>query len=107
MGWHKPTPSVTCRGTRQAGLIRSQTQRAIASLDNTAMALESTTAGQKQKQQNGTLIESFLWLALDNDLLVTRGSIGSQGLRFEPASQEEVPGGGQEGGSRVCLYLVA
>lgn len=39
MGWHKPTPSVTCRWTCQAGLIRSETQRAIASLDNTAIAL--------------------------------------------------------------------
>lgn len=39
MGWHKPTPSVTCRWTCQAGLIRSETQRAIASLDNTTIAL--------------------------------------------------------------------
>lgn len=48
-------------------------------------------------QQNGTLIESFLWLVLDNDLLVCvcGGGVGSQRLCLEPASQEEVLGIGR------------
>lgn len=50
MGWHKPTPSVTCRWTGQAGLIRSETQRAIASLDNKH---HSSKSPQQQAKNTG------------------------------------------------------
>lgn len=50
MGWHKPTPSVTCRWTRQAGLIRSETQRAIASLDNDTVALRVHNSRPKTQE---------------------------------------------------------
>lgn len=40
-------------------------------------------AGQKQRQQNGTLIESFLCLALDNDLLVTGVGEGEKGVEMD------------------------
>lgn len=53
-----------------------------------------TTAGAKQRQHSRTLIESFPWLALDNDLLVTwEGGGWSRRLSQESAPEEELLGG--------------